>query len=319
MSPGAAQSQDLPATVAAELAAHLDRALPSIPSRYLYDDLGSGLYEQITQVPEYYQTRTELQILDRQADRIVADALPIRFAELGSGAGRKIGTLVEAAQRRHGCVGLEMLDINASFLQSSVEGLQARYPGVEVRGIVGQFTTDLNRFGQGGRRMICFFGGTIGNFHPDDTAAFLRRLADITGPDDSLLIGFDLVKDPAILEAAYNDARGVTAAFNRNILRVFNRGTGATFEVDAFEHVAFYDSDRAWIEMRLRATRASTASLPAIGWSRAFEPGDEIRTEISCKYTRDSVVEYGLDSGLALTGWYTDPGERFALGLLVRA
>lgn len=312
-------AEELSAQERDELRAGLQAPLPTIPSRYLYDDHGSELFEQITEVPEYYQTRTELAILRDQSDAIIADADALRLAELGSGAGRKIGLLVEAAQRRHGCVSLELLDINETFLQQSVEALQKRYPDVEVGGVVGRFTTDLHRFGPGGRRMVTFFGGTIGNFHPQATTPFLARLADITGPDDSLLIGLDLVKDPAVLEAAYNDAQGVTAAFNRNILRNVNRLAGATFQVEAFEHVAFYDADNAWIEMRLRATRPTTAAVPQLDWSRDFAPGDEIRTEISCKYTRHRVADYAASAGLALRGWYTDSDERFALGLLVRA
>jgi len=301
-----------------ELRQALGGTLPAIPSRFLYDDQGSELFEQITALPEYYQTRTELAILESQADRIIADADPLHLGELGSGAGRKIGLLVEAAQRHRRCKSLTLLDINASFLQASVKELQLEYPEVRVYGSVGRFTTDLDRLGRGGRRLIALFGGTIGNFPPDQTVPFLQHLASITGPTDSLLIGFDLVKDPGVLEAAYNDSQGVTAAFNRNILRVFNRATGATFDPDAFEHVAFYDADNAWIEMRLRATRQTRATLPAIGWSRTLAPGDQVRTEISCKYTRERVQIYAKAAGLGLAGWYTDEQERFALGLLRR-
>ena len=313
-----APSANLDADLLDELRRDLDRPLPNIPSRYLYDDVGSELFEEITGLPEYYQTRTELQILEAQSARIVADAAPRHLAELGSGAGRKIGHLVRAARAAHGCDSLTMFDINASFLKTSVDQLQQRYPDVEVRGVVGRFGPDLDRLGEGGHRLIALFGGTIGNFLPEETVEFLERLAALTGPTDSLLIGFDLVKDVAELEAAYNDSQGVTAAFNRNILAVFNRYAGATFDVDAFEHVAFFDRDHSWIEMRLRATRPTRATLPAIGWSRRFAPGDEVRTEISCKYTRQQVSDYAEAAGLALGGWYTDAGERFALGLLRR-
>ncbi len=309
---------ELSADERAELLAALSAPLPSIPSRYLYDDHGSALFEQITDLPEYYQTRTERQILETEADRILEATNAVHLGELGSGAGRKIGLLVEAAQRREACRSLTLLDINASFLQQSVRSLQQRYPDVDVRGVVGRFTQDLDRFGEGGRRLIAFFGSTIGNFHPSQIVPFLRRLADITGPTDSLLVGFDLVKDVRILEAAYNDSAGVTAAFNLNILRVFNRATGADFDPDAFEHVAFYDPDNRWIEMRLRATRPVRATVPAISWVRDFDVGDELRTEVSCKYDQRFVQAYAEAAGLHLSAWFTDPDQLFALAVLRR-
>ena len=218
-----------------------------------------------------------------------------------------------------GCERVTLFDINESFLRESVATLRRRYPTVDVDGVVGRFNLDLHRFGPGGRRMIAFFGSTIGNFHPDETVGFLRRLAAITGPTDSLLIGFDLVKDVDRLEAAYNDAAGITAEFNLNILRGFNRATGADYDPDNFEHHAFYDVDNAWIEMRLRAVRASTVRLPGLALERHFAVGDEVRTEISCKYTRDRVDAYAADAGLAVQGWFTDPDSLFALALLRRA
>lgn len=304
------------ANEAAELRVAFAAELPTIPTRFLYDDAGSDLFERITELPEYYQTRTELAILEQHVDAIIDRARPTHLAELGSGAGRKIGLLVQAMLAGDGCERLTLFDINASFLQASVETLRGRYPNVDVDGIVGRFNLDLHQFGAGGRRMIAFFGSTIGNFHPDETVGFLRRLAAITGPGDSLLIGVDQVKDIARLEAAYNDSEGVTAEFNLNILRGFNRAVGTNYDPDRFEHVAFYDADNAWIEMRLRATAPSVVTLPALGLERVFEVGDEVRTEISCKYTPESVAHYAAAAGLRVDGWYTDPEALFALVLL---
>jgi L-histidine Nalpha-methyltransferase len=294
--------------------------LPSIPSRFLYDDHGSELFEAITRLPEYYQTRTELAILEARADDIIAEAAPRHLAELGSGAGRKIGLLIEALLRRQGCHSLALLDINATFVATSAETLRARYPGLVVHEVVGRFTEDLDRLGPGGGpdagRMIVFFGSTLGNFHPEATVPFLRRLAALTGAEDSLLLGLDLVKDPAVLEAAYNDRQGITAAFNRNILRGFNRATGADFDPERFAHRAFYDPENAWIEMRLRATAPQRVHVPILDLTLSFDAGDEIRTEISCKYTRERIDRYAAEAGLRVAGWYTDDQQRFALAML---
>lgn len=308
---------DLDPEVVARLRSALGQPLPEIPARFLYDDRGSALFEKITELPEYYQTRTEIGILSERADAIVAAAgQPRRLAELGSGAGRKIGLLIEAGRRAGTLDELMLLDINASFLDQSAHTLRARYPGLRVTTLPGDFTRDLPELGPGGSRMIAFFGGTLGNLAPEAVPGFFGALAAQMAEGDVVLVGVDLVKDPARLEAAYNDTAGVTAAFNRNILRGFNGVTGATFDPEAFDHRAFYDPDHAWIEMRLRARRAMAVEVPALDLTVELSTGDELRTEISCKYTRQSLAERVAPAGLSLTGWFVDPDELFALALL---
>ncbi len=225
-------------------------------------------------------------------------------------AGRALGTL-----RR--CV---LLDINAGVLDGSAQRLRRDYPGLEVRGVAGDFLVDLARLGPGGGRLALFLGGTLGNLHPDgEVPAFLRAMARQLDPGDAFLVGIDLVKDERRLHDAYNDSAGVTAEFNRNILRVVNAELGADFDPDDFEHVAFWDRERSWIEMRLRARRDLRARVPGAGLELALRRGEEIRTEISCKYTRESFGARLTGTGLALEAWHTDPERLFASALLRRA
>jgi L-histidine N-alpha-methyltransferase len=220
---------------------------------------------------------------------------------------RRAGTL-----RR--CV---LFDIHRGSLESSLNQLAREYPGIAARGVVGDFQDDVTALGPGGRRLIAFLGGTIGNLHPDDEVpGFLSRLRRQMASGDGLLLGVDLVKDTARLERAYNDDAGVTAAFNLNLLRVLNDRLGADFDLGAFEHVAFYDEGRAWIEMRVRALADQVVQVPAAGVTLRFEEGDELRTEISCKYTRESLARRLAGTGLKLGAWYTDPEDLFGLALL---
>jgi L-histidine N-alpha-methyltransferase len=292
----------------------LGRPLPRIDSKYFYDDRGSHLFEEITRLPEYYQTRTEEALIESIADSLIALARPRELVELGSGAGRKIHLLLDSMQRQQLLESCMLLDINETFLTDSAERLATDFPGMQVRGVVGDFLHDLGSIGSGRNRLFLFFAGTIGNLHPGELPAFLAEVRSALSEGDSFLVGLDLVKDPARLEAAYNDSAGVTADFNRNILRVVNRRFGADFEVDAFEHLAFWEPERQWIEMRLRASRSSAVSLGAD--QLHFATGDEIRTELSCKFTRSSFEAVLGGTGLDLWRWYTDPEELFALALL---
>jgi L-histidine N-alpha-methyltransferase len=294
------------------------RPLPSLPCKYFYDDVGSDLFEQITRLPEYYQTRTEERLLERIADEVIARAAPVELMELGSGTGRKIRLLLDAMARRDGPRRLTLLDISEHVLEDSARRLAAAYPGLSVRGVVGDFQEDLREIGPAEGRMAVFFAGTIGNLYPEDVPGFLRDAAGTLAPGGRFLVGLDLVKDPARLHAAYNDAAGVTARFNRNILAVMNRRLGADFDPSAFEHVAFYDRERAWIEMRLRATRPVRVRVPAADVVLDLPRGGEIRTEVSCKYTRASFAALLAGTGLAVDRWYEDPDRLFALALLVR-
>ena len=306
-------------TMADEVRRTLSAPRPWLPCKYFYDDRGSELFETITRLPEYYQTRTEEALLARVADDVVARTAPAELVELGSGAGRKIGLLLEATARAGRVARLVLFDINALFVDVSARRIAARFPDVDVRGVTGDFTRDLAALGPGGGRLAVFLAGTIGNLHPGDVPRFLARVAGQLEPGDGLLIGVDLVKDVGRLEAAYNDAAGVTAEFNLNILRHINHALGANFDVAAWEHVAFYDAERAWIEMRLRARRDQRVSIPASDLALRFRAGDEISTEISCKYTEASLVRLLPGTGLELERWYTDRDDLFALALLRRS
>jgi L-histidine N-alpha-methyltransferase len=295
------------------------RPLPELPSKYFYDDRGSALFDEITRQPEYYQTRTEEAILETVAEEIVSTVRPHELCELGSGVGRKVRLILDA-MKRHGllerCV---FLDISEGFLVDSSHQLDEDYPDLEVHGIVGDFLEDLPSLGPGGGRLALFLAGTMGNLQPRRVPPFLRALARQLAPGDALLLGLDLVKDERRLHAAYNDAAGVTAEFNRNILRVVNAHLCADFEAEAFEHMAFYDRENAWIEMRLRATRDMQVSIPGAALKMAFRRGDEVRTELSCKYTRPSLEAILDGTGLRIEGWYTDPEELFVSALLRRS
>ena len=307
--------------VAADMAAEVRQALagdpPSLPSKYFYDDRGSRLFQEITRLPEYYQTRTEESILERVAEEVVAAVGARELVELGSGSGRKIRLLLDAMARAGRLERCVLFDINEHDLEQSVRALGRDYPQAHVRGVVGDFTQGFDGVGPGGGRIAALFGGTIGNLHPGDVPSFLTRVVDLLDAGDGFLVGIDLVKDKRVLEAAYNDAAGVTALFNRNILQVMNDRLGADFDPSAFDHVAFYDEENAWIEMRLRARRAQRVRIPGAGVDLRLAPGDEIRTEISCKYSRASLEAKLPGTGLRLGQWHADPANRFALALLV--
>jgi L-histidine N-alpha-methyltransferase len=289
-----------------------------LPSKYFYDDRGSRLFEEITALPEYYQTRTEERLLTTVAADVVERVQPAELVELGSGAGRKTRLLLGAMARAGRLKRCLLLDISPRVLAESARALARDFPGLSVRGVVGEFLEDLALLGTGGGRLAAFFAGTIGNLHPAEVPPFLGRIAERLEPGDGFLVGLDLVKDVGRLEAAYNDSAGVTAEFNRNILRVLNDRLGADFDPEAFAHVAFYDRANAWIEMRLRSSRPQRVRIPATCLDLSFEPGDEIRTEISCKYTHASFEALLPGTGLGVDRWYTDPDDLFALALLGR-
>ncbi len=308
---------DLVARMAEEVRVGLTHPLPSLPCKYFYDDRGSELFDAITRLPEYYQTRTEERILERIAADVIARTRPREIVELGSGLGRKIRMLLEAARGAGGLERVILFDVNERSIEEARARLLADYPGLELRGIVGDFASgDLDLLGRSKGRLAVFFAGTIGNLHPSEVPVFLRGLHRCLAPGDAFLVGLDLVKDEGRLHAAYNDAAGVTADFNRNILRVVNQRLEGDFDPAAFEHVAFYDRERAWIEMRLRARRRLEVRIRRAGLRLRYEAGDEIRTEISCKYTRASFDALLPGTGFRSEEWYTDGDRLFALALL---
>ena len=304
--------------MAREIREGLLAPLPSLPSKYFYDARGSDLFGRITTLPEYYPTRTEEAVLSAVADDVARAADARELVELGSGLGSKTRTLLDALDRDGRLGSCVLIDVDATALASSIDALRVRHPGIAARGIAGDFLRDLGWVGRPRvRRLLALLGGTIGNIEPSRVPAFFASAAAILAPGDAFLVGLDLVKDLAIVEAAYNDAAGVTAEFNRNILRVINARLGADFDPEAFEHVAFYSKADDWIEMRLRASRTMRVRVPAADVVRSFAAGDEIRTEISCKYTRGRLTGL-LPASFALESWSTDANGWFALALLRR-
>jgi L-histidine N-alpha-methyltransferase len=343
----------------AELRAGLLRTPREIPSRFFYDDRGSRLFERITELPEYYQTRTEHALLLAIADRVVAASGAEELVEIGSGAATKTRALLDAMARTGRLRLYAPVDVAEGTVRRIADELAAEYPGLAVHGVVGDFTAAIDALslgdgegpgaydidgqgtgasdidgqgtgasaiaGQGpgashhrGRRLVIFLGGTIGNLQPDEARELLARRHREMTPGDHFLLGVDLVKPVPRLEAAYNDAAGITAEFNRNILRVVNRLTGGDFQPAAFRHHAFYDSRQRWIEMQLRAASRQHVRLPAIELEIDLAPGEEIRTEISAKYDRASAEALLASAGFAPVAWYTDPGQLFGLSLARR-
>ena len=291
----------------------LTRSLKELPPKLFYDERGSVLFDRITTLPEYYPSRCEREILNRHAPVIVERSNAAELVELGSGMASKTRALLYAMAGQGSLERYVPFDVDESVVQACAVELIELYPGLDVHGLVGDFGRDLERIPAGRRRLFAFLGGTIGNLYPDQRALFLRRIRRIMEPADRLLIGTDLVKDRAVLEAAYNDSAGVTAEFNRNVLRVVNSGLGADFDPDGFEHVAFFDEAQSWIEMRLRANGAQTVRIDGADLEVTFADGEEIRTEISAKFTRDAVEAELRSAGLALDDFFTDDRALFGL------
>jgi L-histidine N-alpha-methyltransferase len=304
------------ADLAAEVRDGLTRApLKELPPKLFYDARGSDLFDRITQLPEYYPTRCERAILNRRAPEIVAAARASELIELGSGSASKTRALLFAMAGAGGLRRYVPVDVSAEPVERCAEELCEIYPGLEVHGLIGDFHHDLVHVPSGDHRLFAFLGGTIGNFPPSDRVDFLGSLSELMGADDRLLLGTDLVKDVATLEAAYDDAAGVTAEFNLNALRVVNRELGANFPLDRFEHRAFFDERESWIEMRLRSRDAVVVDVPGAGIEVAFEVGEEIRTEVSAKFTEARVEHDLAAAGLTLERFWTDDAGWFALSL----
>jgi L-histidine Nalpha-methyltransferase len=294
----------------------LTKPFKELPPKHLYDERGAELFDRICGLPEYYQTRTERAILERDADAMIGATGAVELVELGSGMATKTRVLLDAMARAGTLERYVPLDVTESVVRDCATELVDEYPGLRVHGVIGDFERHLDRVPEAtGPRIVAFLGGTIGNFAPRSRRRFLRSVAGLLGPEDRLLLGTDLVKDAAVLEAAYDDAEGVTAEFNLNMLRVLNRELSADFDVDRFEHVAFFDTRNEWIEMRLRSREPQDVAIGALGLEIAFATGEELRTEISAKFTRGRVEADLAAAGLELTGWHTDENELFALSL----
>jgi L-histidine Nalpha-methyltransferase len=309
---------DAPRALPDDVLDGLTKPFKELPPKHLYDSRGAELFDRICELPEYYPTRTERAILNRYADAIVRRTGMAELVELGSGTAAKTRVLLDAMARNGTLTQYVPFDVAEQTMRDCVATLAEEYPELGIHGIVGDFERHLPRIppAEPGRpRVVAFLGGTIGNFTPGTRRRFLRELRDLLSPGDYLLLGTDLVKDVDTLEAAYNDAQGVTAEFNRNILRVLNRELDADFPTHLFEHVAFFDPNHEWIEMRLRARRACRVHIGAVDLDIAFTRGEELRTEISAKFTRARVEADYEAAGLELAEWFTDPERLFALSL----
>jgi L-histidine N-alpha-methyltransferase len=301
--------------MAADVRAGLTKPFKELSPRYFYDERGSALFERITTLPEYYPTRCERAILERRSDEIVAAAMPRALIELGSGSAVKTRVLLDAMGEA-GCLeAYAPVDISEQITYATAAAIAREYEGVEVLGHVCDYELDLERVPVRGPRVIAFLGGTIGNFQPAQRSSFLRRIANLLDGDDRFLLGTDLVKDRATLEAAYDDSQGVTAAFNRNVLAVLNERLDASFDLDAFEHVARWDAENLWMDIRLRSLRHQVIEIRSLGLQVAFAAGEEMRTEISTKFAREGLEGIYAEAGLEITDWWTDPEGHYALSL----
>jgi L-histidine N-alpha-methyltransferase len=299
----------------------LTRPFKELPPKHFYDARGADLFDQICHLPEYYPTRAERAILAERSAEIAAATGAGELVELGSGTAAKTRLLLQAMADTGALQRYVPIDVTEGMVRDTAESLVDEFPGLRVHGIVGDFERHLGHVPAPGQttRIVAFLGGTIGNFPPGSRRRFLRRIAGLLRPGrDRLLIGTDLVKDPATLEAAYDDSAGVTAEFNRNVLRVVNRELHADFDVGAFEHVAFYDREREWIEMRLRAQRRMDVHIGALDLDVAFAAREELRTEISAKFTPARLRGDFAAAGLRLVQMLRDPDGLFALSLAER-
>ncbi|MEV7866480.1 L-histidine N(alpha)-methyltransferase [Streptomyces sp. NPDC088124] len=298
------------AALRADVLHGLTRTPKTLPPKWFYDARGSELFEEITTLPEYYPTRAEREILLARAPEIAAATGARTLIELGSGSSEKTRLLLDSLPELASYV---PVDVSESALRGAATSLLADRPGLEVHAIVADFTGGMVLPGTPGPRLVAFLGGTIGNLLPAERAAFLASVRGLLAPGDALLLGTDLVKDESVLVRAYDDAAGVTAAFNKNVLTVINRELGADFAPDAFDHVALWDAENEWIEMRLRARSALTVKIPELDLVVHFAPGEEVRTEVSAKFRQDRVRSELAAARMELTHWWTDEAGRFAL------
>ena len=309
--------EDLAASLRADVRAGLTSTPKALAPKYFYDGRGSELFEEITRLPEYYQTRAEASILTARAAEI-ADLTKARsLVELGSGSSEKTHLLLRALRDVGSLETYVPVDVSADAIEWAMPTLVAEHPGLDVHGVVADFERHLDRLPTDGPRLLAFLGGTIGNFAPAQRAAFLASIGSVLAPGEALLLGTDLVKDPQRLVRAYDDAAGVTAQFDLNVLHVINRELDADFDVDRFEHVAVWDTEHEWIEMRLRSLDDQRVDVRSLDLRVDFAAGEEMRTEISAKFREETVAAELAAAGLRLAHWWTDEPGDFALSLAV--
>ncbi|VEG58202.1 putative methyltransferase [Mycolicibacterium aurum] len=290
----------------------------TLPPKWFYDSVGSELFDQITRLPEYYPTRAEAQILKARAAEIAAASGADTLVELGSGTSEKTRMLLDALRDQGSLRRFIPFDVDSTVLLAAGAAIEKEYPGVEITAVCGDFEEHLGKIPTVGRRLVAFLGSTIGNLTPGPRAQFLASVSESMQPGDTLLLGTDLVKDTDRLVRAYDDAAGVTARFNRNVLAVVNRELAADFDLDAFDHVARWNADEERIEMWLRSTRAQRVHIAALDLEVEFAEGEEMMTEVSSKFRRSGVDEELAAVGLRRTHWWTDEAGDFGLSLSVR-
>jgi L-histidine N-alpha-methyltransferase len=306
-------SDDLDKALRQDVTDGLTAAPKTLPPKWFYDERGSTLFEEITRLTEYYPTRREREILTGCAAEIATATGAETLLELGAGSGEKTRLLLDAlgdSLRTYVPV-----DVSGDFLAEAAQQIAADYPDLFVRGVVADYERHLHLLPAGGRRLIAFLGGTIGNMAPATRIGFLGAVRASMADGDAILLGADLVKDESRLVAAYDDARGVTAEFNRNVLHVINRELDADFRPEAYEHVALWDPVEEWIEMRLRSTRDQIVRVGQLDLEVEFAAGEELRTEISAKFRRVRLERELAAAGLTLDRWWTDPAGDFSLSL----
>jgi L-histidine Nalpha-methyltransferase len=290
----------------------------SLPPKWFYDSVGSELFDQITRLPEYYPTRAEAEILRARSAEVASASGADTLVELGSGTSEKTRMLLDALRERGSLRRFVPFDVDASMLEAAATAIQHDYPNVEIQAVCGDFEEHLAEIPGGGRRLFVFLGSTIGNLTPGPRAEFLATLAALLRPGDGLLLGTDLVKDSGRLVRAYDDAAGVTARFNRNVLAVINRELDADFDVGAYRHVARWNAAEERIEMWLRAESRQRVRVGALDLTVEFAAGEEMLTEVSCKFRRDAVAAELAAAGLRRTRWWTDDAGDFGLSLAVK-
>ncbi|MDT5129906.1 MAG: L-histidine Nalpha-methyltransferase [Mycobacterium sp.] len=296
----------------------LTRAPKTLPPKWFYDSVGSDLFDRITRLPEYYPTRAEAEILRARAADIAAASGADTLVEIGSGTSEKTRILLDALQDGGSLRRFIPFDVDASVLESAGVAIGAEYPGVEIAAVCGDFEEHLGKIPHVGRRLVIFLGSTIGNLTTGPRAEFLAALSDNLEPGDTLLLGTDLVKDADRLVRAYDDSAGVTAQFNKNVLAVVNRELGADFDLAAFEHVARWNADEERIEMWLRASSPQRVHVDQLDLTVDFDAGEEMLTEVSCKFRADAVADELAAAGLRRTNWWTDRAGDFGLSLAVK-
>ncbi len=313
------RAQDVAATLARDVAEGLGADHKWLPAKWLYDERGCELFEAITELPEYYPTRAERALLSAHAAEIAATAPASTLIELGSGTSEKTRLLIEALRAGGSLRRFVAFDVAEPTLRAAVADLSEAHEELVVEGVVGDFERHLDRLPPGPGRMVAFLGGTIGNFDEPNRLHFFSTMAAVLQPGEWLLLGTDLVKDPARLVAAYDDAEGVTAAFETNVLAVLNHELGADFDLSRFGYVARWNPDLERVEMAVRSLGAQGVRIPALDMKIDLADGEEIATEVSAKFRRVGISRELAAHGFELVGWWTDPAGDFAVSCARRS